>query len=89
MDVPLKATTATSNYMIGITAAASSIIYFANGFIDPFISSAVVIGVIAGGTLGSFVAGRAKTITIVKVMIGVFIIIGINMLLRAFGISFY
>ncbi len=89
MDVPLKATTATSNYMIGITAAASSIIYFANGFIDPFISSAVVVGVLAGGTLGSFAAGKAKTITIAKIMIGIFIIIGINMLLKAFGISLY
>jgi len=89
MGLPIKAASATSNYMIGITAAASSIIYYAQGYINPFITSAVVLGVLGGGTLGSFFASKVRSMGIVKIMIGVFILIGINMILRAFGIDIY
>ncbi|MDD3776604.1 MAG: sulfite exporter TauE/SafE family protein [Actinomycetota bacterium] len=89
MGLPLKAATATSNFMIGITAAASSIIYITGGYVNPFITAALVIGVLAGGTLGSHVAARVKNIVIVRIMLVVFTLIGINLLLKAWGVNLY
>ncbi|MBE3090594.1 MAG: sulfite exporter TauE/SafE family protein, partial [Actinobacteria bacterium] len=60
MGVPLKAATATSNFMIGITAVVSSIIYFYNGYINPMITILVVFGVLIGSTFGSFIAGKLR-----------------------------
>jgi uncharacterized membrane protein YfcA len=50
--VPIKAATATSNFMIGVTAAASAFIYFAHGHINPFIASAAALGVLLGSMTG-------------------------------------
>ncbi len=89
MGVPIKVAAATSNYMIGITAVVSSIIYFYNGYINPVITIPVVIGVLAGGTIGSFIACRLKGKNIVMFLLIIFLIIGIVMLLRAFNILNY
>jgi uncharacterized membrane protein YfcA len=89
MGVPIKVATATSNYMIGITAVVSSIIYFYNGYINPVITIPVVIGVLAGGTIGSLIASKLKGKNIVMFLIIIFLIIGIVMLLRAFNILNY
>ena len=61
MRMPLKASSATSNFMIGVTAAASAAIYFARGDIDPFIAGPVASGVV----LGAF--GGAKLLTRINV----------------------
>ncbi|MBZ4420055.1 sulfite exporter TauE/SafE family protein [Myxococcus sp. RHSTA-1-4] len=53
MRLPLKVSTATSNFMIGVTAAASAGVYFARGQIDPFIAGPVCVGVTLGAWLGS------------------------------------
>ncbi len=53
MRLPLKVSTATSNFMIGVTAAASAGVYFARGSIDPFIAGPVCVGVTLGAWLGS------------------------------------
>src|SRR3970282_2072420 len=50
--IPLKAAAATSNFMIGVTAAASAFIYFAHGHLNPFIVSPAVLGVLGGSFLG-------------------------------------
>lgn len=55
-DVPMKAAAATSNFMIGVTAAASAIIYYGRGDIEPLIGAASVIGVFAGSRTGAHVA---------------------------------
>ncbi len=52
MRLPLKVSTATSNFMIGVTAAASAGVYFARGNIDPFIAGPVCVGVTLGAWLG-------------------------------------
>ncbi len=54
MDVPIHVAVATSNFMIGVTAAASAGVYFARGDIDPFIAAPVAAGVL----LGSFAGAR-------------------------------
>ena len=53
MGVPLRVATATSNLMIGITAAASAVIYLIRGEIDPYVAGPTAIGVFLGATLGS------------------------------------
>ena len=53
MGVPLRVATATSNLMIGITAAASAVIYLLRGGIDPYVAGPTAIGVFLGATAGS------------------------------------
>jgi len=53
MRVPFKVSTTTSNFMIGVTAAASSVLYFHRGYIDPVLTFPVVIGVFAGAMVGA------------------------------------
>ena len=60
MGVPLRVATATSNLMIGITAAASAVIYALNGGIDPYVAGPTAIGVFVGATAGSRVAHRIR-----------------------------
>jgi uncharacterized membrane protein YfcA len=48
----MKAATATSNFMIGVTAAASAFIYFAHGHLNPFIASTAALGVLVGSMTG-------------------------------------
>jgi len=50
--VPMKAATATSNFMIGVTAAASAFIYLAHGNLNPFVAAPAALGVLAGSTVG-------------------------------------
>jgi uncharacterized protein len=58
MHLPMKAATATSNLMIGVTAAASAGVYFLRGDIHPFVAAPVVLGVTLGATFGSLLMGR-------------------------------
>jgi uncharacterized membrane protein YfcA len=61
MRLPIKVSTATSNFMIGVTAAASAGVYFARGDIDPFIAAPVAAGVLVGSVGGSHLLGRLKS----------------------------
>ncbi|GAA4314963.1 sulfite exporter TauE/SafE family protein [Compostibacter hankyongensis] len=53
MRIPFKVSTTTSNFMIGVTAAASAVIYFQRGYVDPGLAMPVLVGVLAGALLGS------------------------------------
>ncbi|WP_343672203.1 sulfite exporter TauE/SafE family protein [Chitinophaga sp.] len=53
MRIPFKVSTTTSNFMIGVTAAASAVVYLQRGYIDPGIAMPVVLGVLAGAFAGS------------------------------------
>jgi uncharacterized membrane protein YfcA len=61
MGIPFKVSTTTSNFMIGVTAAASAGIYLRRGFIAPGLAMPVVLGVLAGSTIGTRILVRAKT----------------------------
>ncbi len=61
MGVPLRASIATSNFMIGITAATSAIIYYARGHIDPTLAIPTSLGVLAGAQIGTRVGGRVRS----------------------------
>jgi len=61
MRIPFKVSTTTSNFMIGVTAAASAIVYWHRGQIEPAIAMPVTLGVITGATLGAKILLRTKT----------------------------
>ncbi len=60
MRLPFKVSTTTSNFMIGVTAAASAGIYLARGYIDPGLTMPVMLGVLAGSMLGARVLAGAQ-----------------------------
>lgn len=53
MQIPFKVSTATSNFMIGVTAAASASLYLSRGYVDPAVVFPVMLGVLAGSVIGS------------------------------------
>lgn len=61
MRIPFKVSTTTSNFMIGVTAAASAGIYLGRGYIDPGLAMPVMLGVLLGALAGAKVLTRAKT----------------------------
>jgi uncharacterized membrane protein YfcA len=61
MKIPFKVSTTTSNFMIGVTAAASAVVYLQRGYIDPGISMPVVIGVLLGAMTGSKILVHTKS----------------------------
>jgi hypothetical protein len=61
MCLPFKVSTTTSNFMIGVTAAASAGIYLARGYVDPGIAMPVVLGVLVGSTIGTRVLARTAS----------------------------
>ena len=61
MRIPFKVSTTTSNFMIGVTAAASAGIYLGRGYIDPGIAMPVMLGVLAGSLVGARVLVKART----------------------------
>jgi uncharacterized membrane protein YfcA len=64
MKLPFKVSATTSNFMIGVTAAASAWIYLARGYIDPVIAMPVMLGVLCGSLIGTRVLVRAKVPTL-------------------------
>src|SRR5262245_45002038 len=61
MRIPFKVSTTTSNFMIGVTAAASAGVYLNRRYIDPGLAMPVMLGVLMGSTLGERVLVGAKT----------------------------
>ncbi len=61
MRIPFKVSTTTSNFMIGVTAAASVRIYLNRGYIDPGLSMPVMLGVLTGALLGSRILVKTRT----------------------------
>jgi uncharacterized membrane protein YfcA len=61
MRVPLKVATATSNFMIGVTAATSAGVYYARGDINPFVAAPVAMGVLSGTVIGTWLMARLRS----------------------------
>jgi len=80
MHLPMKVSSATSNFMIGVTAAASAGVYFARGQIDPIIAAPVAAGVLLGATVGAKVLGRIASKTVRLVFVVVLVVISLEML---------
>lgn len=71
MNVPLMVATATSNFMIGVTAAASAIVYYRRGDILVQFAAPLAAGVFVGSLLGARMAPRIRTRVVVYLLVGV------------------
>jgi uncharacterized protein len=80
MKMPIKASTATSNFMIGVTAAASSVVYFVRGDVQPLVAGPVALGVLAGALVGTRIMVRMKGTTLRKLFVPVLAIVAVQML---------
>lgn len=85
MRLPFKVSTTTSNFMIGVTAAASAGIYLNRGYIDPGLSMPTVLGVLAGSLTGARLLAGARTRVLRWVFGAVILALGVEMI--ANGIS--
>jgi len=85
MGVPLRVATATSNLMIGITAAASAVIYLLRGEIDPYVAGPTAIGVFLGATLGTRIAPRIDLRYLRALFVIVLLYTASQMLIKAIG----
>jgi hypothetical protein len=82
MGVPLRVSTATSNMMIGITAAVSSLIYVIHGGIDPYVAGPTAIGVFLGASVGSRLSHRVDVRLLRLLFVAVLGYTALQMLLR-------
>ena len=80
MRLPFKVSTTTSNFMIGVTAAASAGVYLNRGYIDPGLVMPVMLGVLAGSLLGARVLVHAQTRMLRIVFSLVIVLLGIEMI---------
>jgi uncharacterized membrane protein YfcA len=83
--VPMKVAVATSNFMIGVTAAASALVYIRNGFCDAFVTTPVVLGTLFGAFIGARLVRHVKGVDLKRVFIVVLPILGLRMILSGVG----
>ncbi|HET8714145.1 MAG TPA: sulfite exporter TauE/SafE family protein [Gemmatimonadales bacterium] len=83
MRLPFKVSTTTSNFMIGVTAAASAGVYLRRGYIDPGLSFPVVLGVLAGSFVGSRLLTRAHPRRLRQIFAVVVLLLALEMVYKA------
>jgi len=88
MRLPFKVSTTTSNFMIGVTAVSSAIIYFLNGFVLPQIAAPVYIGIVFGALLGSKILVKIKVDLLKRIFSVVVMIIAVFMIYNAWNGNF-
>jgi uncharacterized membrane protein YfcA len=84
MKIPFKVSTTTSNFMIGVTAAASAGIYLKRGYIDPALAMPVMLGVLAGSLVGAHVLMGAKTHALRRIFAIVVAVMAFQMIYQGF-----
>ena len=82
MKIPFKVSTTTSNFMIGVTAAASAGVYLSRGYIDPGLAMPVMLGVLAGSLQGARLLVKAETKILRIVFSLVIVLLGLEMLYK-------
>lgn len=87
LGVPFKVATATSNFMIGVTAAASVFVYLSRGLLDLSIAVPTVLGVIAGATVGARLMPHVPTRLLKKIFAVVLGVVGAQMLAKGLGVD--
>jgi uncharacterized membrane protein YfcA len=80
MKLPFKVSTTTSNFMIGVTAAASAGVYLSKGYIDPGLAMPVMLGVLVGSLIGSKLLVRAPAKTLKLIFGFVIVALGLEMI---------
>ena len=79
MHLPFKVSTTTSNFMIGVTAAASAGIYLSRGYIDPGLALPVMLGVLAGALVGARILAGANTTVLRRIFAAVIVALALEM----------
>lgn len=87
MKLPMKVSTTTSNFMIGVTAAASAGIYFARGDVNPLIVAPVALGILVGAAIGAKVLLRSRNRSVRKAFAVVLAVAAVEMILGALGVT--
>lgn len=82
MRIPFKVSTTTSNFMIGVTAAASAGVYLHRGYIDPGLAMPVMLGVLAGSLLGTQILVKAETKWLRLIFSAIILLLGAQMLYK-------
>jgi hypothetical protein len=82
MRIPFKVSTATSNFMIGVTAAASAGIYLGRGYIDPGVAMPVMLGVLLGSMVGSRLLARMRTRSLRAIFGLVVVVLALEMIYK-------
>jgi uncharacterized membrane protein YfcA len=87
MNLPMKVTTTTSNFMIGITAATGSSIYWYEGYIQLFIAAATAIGVVIGAYIGSKILLKITNKDVRWIFFSILSFLGVEMLLKGLDLA--
>jgi len=85
MRLPFKVSTTTSNFMIGVTAAASAGVYMSRGYVDPVLSAPVVVGIVGGSMLGARILPKIKTNILRRIFAVLIVLVAIQMIYKGFG----
>ncbi|HXR27776.1 MAG TPA: sulfite exporter TauE/SafE family protein, partial [Candidatus Baltobacteraceae bacterium] len=86
MRLPMKVSTATSNFMIGVTAAASAGIYLGRGDVDARLAAPVALGVLAGALLGSRILVRLRNRQVRLIFVPIMVVVALQMLAKGLGL---
>ena len=89
LKLPMKVATATSNFLIGITAAASAAIFFGRGDVHPLVAAPVAIGVLLGSYLGTRVLARLTNTAVRRMFLVVVFYLSASMMLRGVGVRLW
>lgn len=87
MKLPLKVSTTTSNFMIGVTAAASAGIYFSRGDIPPLLAAPVALGILCGALVGARLLTHLSNKSLRLIFLPVIIVAALEMILHSLGIG--
>ncbi len=87
MRLPMKVSTTTSNFMIGVTAAASAGIYFSRGDIPPLIAAPVALGILIGALIGARLLAHLSNKILRIIFLGVIMVAAVEMVLHGLGIA--
>lgn len=86
MRLPFKVSTATSNFMIGVTAATSAGYYLAHGEVQPIVAGPVILGVLGGAYLGAHLMAHLPVKVLRRIFALVLCFVAVDMLLKGLGI---
>lgn len=82
MRLPIKVSTATSNLMIGVTAAAGAMVFLVRGDLDPLLATPVALGVAAGSSLGARLLPRLNSVVVRRLFVAVLLAIAGRMIFQ-------
>jgi len=86
-NIPMKVSVATSNFMIGVTASASALVYLRHGYCDFFITAPVVLGTLIGSNLGARATKQIQGLSLKRLFVIVLLILGLRMIVLGAGLQ--